>query len=113
MTTLFVSCRKRVLLPSLYTKDFISVEKISPLPTLTNMLSSLRIPNKLTSVFMKNEFSISCSRCGKVLIKMVGDGPSITGNGIKLSCRNCESKIIDEKGNESRIHKSINIGSEN
>ncbi len=57
---------------------------------------------------MTKEFSVSCTNCGQVLMKMVGNGPSIQGAGIKLSCNNCEGKI-HEKGNESGIHKSIDI----
>ena len=44
----------------------------------------------------KNKTSISCSICGQVLIKMVGNGPSILGNDIKLSCNNCEDKKLNE-----------------
>ena len=50
----------------------------------------------------KDEFIVECSKCGQVLIRMKGKGPSIIGNGIKLSCRNCDENLkeslpIDDK----------------
>ncbi len=38
---------------------------------------------------MENELTIQCSVCGHILLKMSGVGPSIKGDGIKMSCRKC------------------------
>lgn len=50
------------------------------------------LPQVSIHSIMENELTIQCTLCDQVLMQIKGNGPSIKGDGLKMSCRKCMEK---------------------